>query len=115
MIHDYELFQMKEGKSVEEMFFQFSKIVYDPKSIGRSLKSIEQVRKNLRSLPMTWKPKVIALECLDLGKISYDELHGDLIAFENTHLNRRVQEEKKKSVAFKATLVEYENEKEEEE
>ncbi|XP_070055414.1 uncharacterized protein [Nicotiana tomentosiformis] len=58
--------------------------------------------------------KIIALECQNLEKISYDELRGDLIAFEKTHLDRQIQE-KKKTVAFKATVAEPENEKEEEE
>ncbi|XP_070049286.1 uncharacterized protein [Nicotiana tomentosiformis] len=61
-----------------------------------------------------WRmPKVIALECQDMDKISYDELRGDLIAFEKTHLDRQIQENKK-TVAFKATLVEPKNEEEEE-
>lgn len=38
LIHDYELFQMKEGKSVEEIFSRFSIIIGDLKSFGRPLK-----------------------------------------------------------------------------
>ncbi|XP_075103733.1 uncharacterized protein LOC142178301 [Nicotiana tabacum] len=100
LVQDYELFQMKDGESVEEMFSRFSKILGDLKSFGRPIKSDEQ-------------PKVIALDCQDLDKISYDELGGDLIAFEKTHLDRQIQE-KKKTVAFKATVAEPENEEEEE-
>lgn len=76
------------------------------------MKNGEQVRKILRSLPRAWQPKVIALECQDLDKISCDELLGDLIAFEKTHLNIRVQEEKKKIVAFKTTMAKSEKEEE---
>ncbi|XP_070050647.1 uncharacterized protein [Nicotiana tomentosiformis] len=106
---------MKDGESVEEIFSRFTKILGDPKSFGRPIKNGEQVRKILRSLPTIWQPKVIALECQDLGKISYDEHRGDLIAFEKTHLDRQIQQEKKKVVAFKATVAEPENEEEEEE
>ncbi|XP_033515569.2 uncharacterized protein [Nicotiana tomentosiformis] len=103
---------MKDGESVEEMFSKFSKILGDLKSFGRPVKSGEQVRKILRSLPTIWQPKVIALEYQDLDKIFYDELRGDLIVFEKTHLDRQIQE-KKKTVAFKATVAELENEEEE--
>ncbi|XP_070019975.1 uncharacterized protein [Nicotiana sylvestris] len=49
----------------------------------------------------------------DLDKMSYDELRGDLIAFEKTHLDMQIQQEKKKTVAFKATVAEPEDEEEE--
>nr|XP_016439704.1 PREDICTED: uncharacterized protein LOC107765553 [Nicotiana tabacum] len=115
IVRDYELFQMKDGESVEEMFSRFSKILGDLKSLGRPIKSGEQVRKILRSLPTIWQPKVIALECQDLDKMSYDKLRGDLIAFEKTHLDRQIQHKKKKTVSFKANVAELENEEEEEE
>ncbi|XP_070035000.1 uncharacterized protein [Nicotiana tomentosiformis] len=34
LVHDYELFQMKEGESIEEMFARFSKIISDLKAFG---------------------------------------------------------------------------------
>ncbi|XP_070026662.1 uncharacterized protein [Nicotiana sylvestris] len=111
LVREYELFQMKDGESVEEMFSRFSKILGDLKSFGRPIKSGEQVRKILRSLPTILKSKVIALECQDLDKISYDDLRGDLIAFEKTHLDKQIQE-KKKTIAFKSTMAEPENEDE---
>ncbi|XP_070054565.1 uncharacterized protein [Nicotiana tomentosiformis] len=67
LAHDYELFQMKEGESIEEMFARFSKIIGDLKAFG------------------------------------------DLIAFEKTHLMKTNLEEKKKTVAFKATTEGPEN------
>ncbi|XP_070043085.1 uncharacterized protein [Nicotiana tomentosiformis] len=114
LIRDYKLFQMKDGESVEEIFLRFSKILGDLKSFGRPTKNGEHVRKILKSLPTIWQPKVIALECQDLGKMAYDELRGDLIAFKKTHLDRKIQQEKKKTVAFKAIVAEPENEEEEE-
>ncbi|XP_070047057.1 uncharacterized protein [Nicotiana tomentosiformis] len=81
LVHDYELFQMKEGESIEEIFARFSKIISDLKSFGKPYSSGDQ----------------------DLNKLSYDELREELIAFEKTHLKKINQEEKKKTVAFKAT------------
>nr|XP_009774152.1 PREDICTED: uncharacterized protein LOC104224241 [Nicotiana sylvestris] len=74
LVHEYELFQMKEGEYVEKMFSRFNKIIGDLKSFGRPLKTGEQVGKILRSLPTAWQPKVIALECQDPDKISHDKL-----------------------------------------
>ncbi|XP_070042970.1 uncharacterized protein [Nicotiana tomentosiformis] len=51
LVRDYELFQMKNGEPVEEMFSRFSKILGDLKSFGRPIKSREHVRNILRSLP----------------------------------------------------------------
>nr|XP_016472589.1 PREDICTED: uncharacterized protein LOC107794602 [Nicotiana tabacum] len=103
LVHDYELFQMKEEEFIEEMFARFSKIIGDLKAFGKPYSSGDQVRKILRSLPTTWQKKVVALESQDLNKLSYDELRVDLIAFEKTYLKKKNQEEKKKTVAFKAT------------
>ncbi|XP_075111591.1 uncharacterized protein LOC142181864 [Nicotiana tabacum] len=35
LVHDYELFSMKEGESIEEMFARFSKIISDLKTFGK--------------------------------------------------------------------------------
>nr|XP_009783820.1 PREDICTED: uncharacterized protein LOC104232343 [Nicotiana sylvestris] len=109
LVHDYELFQMKEGEYIEEMFARFSKIISDLKAFGKPYSSSDQVRKILRNLPTTWQTKVVTLESQDMNKLSYDELRGELIAFEKTHLKKTKQEEKKKIVAFKATTEMAEN------
>ncbi|XP_019265683.1 PREDICTED: uncharacterized protein LOC109243223 [Nicotiana attenuata] len=101
LVHDYELFQMKEGESIEKIFARFNIIIEDLKAFGKPYSSGDQVRKVLRSLPTTWQTKVVALESQDLNKLSYDELRGYLIAFKKTHLKKMNQEEKTKIVAFK--------------
>ncbi|XP_070050011.1 uncharacterized protein [Nicotiana tomentosiformis] len=78
LVHDYELFQMKEGESIEEIFVRFSKIISDLKAFGKPYLSGDQVRKILRN-------------------------------FEKTHLKKTNQEEKKKTVAFKATTERTDN------
>ncbi|XP_070008562.1 uncharacterized protein LOC142165030 [Nicotiana tabacum] len=88
LVHDYKLFSMKEEESIEEMFARFSKIISDLKAFDKPYTSEDQVRKILRSLPTTWQTKVVTLESQDLNKLSYDELRGELIAFEKTHLKK---------------------------
>ncbi|XP_009773152.1 uncharacterized protein [Nicotiana sylvestris] len=62
LVHDYELFHMKEGESIEKMFAKFSKIISNLKAFGKPYSSGDQVGKILRSLPTTWKTKVVILE-----------------------------------------------------
>ncbi|XP_075112285.1 uncharacterized protein LOC142182172 [Nicotiana tabacum] len=95
--------KIKEGESIEEMFAGFSKIISDLKAFGTPYSRGYQVRKIMRSLPTTWQTKVVALESQYLNKLSYDEPRGDLIAFKKTQLKKTNQEEKKKTIAFKAT------------
>ncbi|XP_070045767.1 uncharacterized protein [Nicotiana tomentosiformis] len=109
LVHDYELLQMKEGESIEEIFTTFNKITSDLNTFGKPYTSGDQVWKILRSLPTTWQTKVVTLESQDLNKLSYDEIREDLIAFEKTHLKKTTQEEKKKTIAFKATTDMTEN------
>ncbi|XP_070006995.1 uncharacterized protein LOC142162190 [Nicotiana tabacum] len=71
-VHDYELFSMKEGESIEEMFVMFSKIISDLKAFGKPYTSSDQVRKILKSLPSTWQTKIVTLESQDLNKLSHD-------------------------------------------
>ncbi|XP_070002741.1 uncharacterized protein [Nicotiana sylvestris] len=78
-------------------------------SLRHPYSSGDQVRKILRSQPTTWQTKVVTLESQDLNKLSYDELRGELIAFEKTYLKKTNQEKKKKIVAFKATTEIAEN------
>ncbi|XP_070015878.1 uncharacterized protein [Nicotiana sylvestris] len=81
LVHDYELFQMKEGESIKQIFAQFSKIIGDLKVFGRPYSN----------------------------KLSSDELREDFIAFEKTHLKKTCQEEKKKTFSFKTTIEGFEN------
>ncbi|XP_070026316.1 uncharacterized protein [Nicotiana sylvestris] len=101
--------KIKEGESIEEMFAGFSKIISDLKAFGTLYSRGYQVRKIMRSLPTTWQTKVVALESQYLNKLSYDEPRGDLIAFKKTQLKKTNQEEKKKTVAFKATTERTDN------
>ncbi|XP_060190878.1 uncharacterized protein LOC132620203 [Lycium barbarum] len=57
--HDYEAFSMKDDENIESMFIRFSKIIGELKSLGVTYTNSQQVRKLVRSLPKTWKPKAI--------------------------------------------------------
>ena len=53
------------------------------RGLGGELKEKEVVRKVLRTLPMRYDPKVSTLEERDdLKKVTVDELHGILTAYE---------------------------------
>ncbi|XP_070032626.1 uncharacterized protein [Nicotiana tomentosiformis] len=60
----------------------------------------------------TNKVKETRINLLDLDKMSYEELRDDLIAFEKTHLDRQIHQEKRKIIAFKAIVAESEIEEE---
>nr|XP_009779723.1 PREDICTED: uncharacterized protein LOC104228873 [Nicotiana sylvestris] len=42
LVHDYEIFQMKEGESIEESFARFKKIIGDLKAFGKPYSSGEK-------------------------------------------------------------------------
>ncbi|XP_060187573.1 uncharacterized protein LOC132616852 [Lycium barbarum] len=83
--------------------------------LARSLENSQQVRKLVRSLPKTWETKAIVLEDGNLDMFTYDELRGNLIAFEKNHIQRYQKDEKKKVVAFKAQVEESDDDFKEEE
>ncbi|KAH0717748.1 hypothetical protein KY285_013779 [Solanum tuberosum] len=103
LVYEYKLSQMKEGETIEGMFARLSNIIGELKASGKTYSPIEHIRRVLRSLPPQWHAKVVALESMNLNNLTYDEVRRDLIAFEKTHLSKKIQEDnKKKTVAFKA-------------
>ncbi|XP_075099524.1 uncharacterized protein LOC142176293 [Nicotiana tabacum] len=68
LVYDYELFQMKEGEYIEEIFARFSKIISDLKVFGKLYSSGDQVRKILRNLPTTCLRKDTSQENKPTGK-----------------------------------------------
>jgi len=102
LVNEYELFKMAENENVEDMFSRFNKIICELKSLGMVYSNGLQVRKLIRSLPKAWQTKVAILEDGDLQKMTYDELRGNLMAYEQIHINRYNKDDKKKMVAFTA-------------
>ena len=51
LVHDYELFSIRDFESIVEMFSRFMVIVNELKALGKTYTEVEKVMKILRSLP----------------------------------------------------------------
>ena len=101
LVHQYELFKMKEDESIDQMFGRFQTITNGLKALGRIYDNQDHVRKILRSLPKRWRPKVTAIqEAKDLSKLKLDELLGSLKIHE-VELDGEEKSRKDKSIALK--------------
>ena len=68
LIHKYELFKMKEGEGIQEMFDRFNDILNGLKALCKTYSNPELVRKILRALPKSWASKKdVILEAKDLN------------------------------------------------
>lgn len=103
LVHEYELFTMRQEESISEMFARLSEITNGLKGLGKVCTEHDLVRKILRSLPTVWNPKVTAIEeAKDLSKLSIDELIGSLMTYE-LNQKRGEEEKRKKSLALRAS------------
>src|SRR5882757_4198323 len=79
----FESLKMKEEENIGEYLLRVDEVVNAIRGLGGELKEKEVVSKVLRTLPMRYDPKVSTLEERDdLKKITIDELHGILTAYE---------------------------------
>ncbi|XVF37301.1 hypothetical protein REPUB_Repub19eG0134400 [Reevesia pubescens] len=102
--HQYEMFKMQPGKDITAMFDRFTNIANKLKQLGKEIPENELVKKLLRSLPKSWKPKVIAIkEAKNLNIISLDEVCGSLLTHEQEM--KEDEEEKKKESAAKRRSI----------
>ncbi|KAL6315746.1 hypothetical protein AAG906_007171 [Vitis piasezkii] len=62
LVHDYELFSIKDFESIVEMFSRFLVIVNKLEALGKTYTEVEKVMKILRSLPRKWETKVTAIQ-----------------------------------------------------
>ena len=92
---------MKEEENIGEYLLHVDEVVNVIRGLGGKLKEKEVARKVLRTLPMRYDPKVSTLEeQYDLKKVTMDDLHGILTAYEmRTGLN----ETSKKEAVFKVS------------
>ncbi|XP_070032104.1 uncharacterized protein [Nicotiana tomentosiformis] len=58
LVHDYELFQIKEGQSIEEIFARFSKIISDLKAFSKPYSSGDQTRNDIDDDPEALKEEI---------------------------------------------------------
>ena len=116
LMHDYELFSIKDFESIVEMFSRFLVIVNKLEALGKTYTKVEKVMKILRSLPKKWETKVTPIqEAKDLTKLSLEELIGSLMTYEINLNNHQRVEENKKSIAFMASTNDDEEEESESE
>ena len=74
---------MKEDKYIASYFLRVDEIVNTMRGLGENVENTTLVQKILRSLPMRFDSKVLALEeRKDIDKLSMDELYGILTTYE---------------------------------
>ncbi|KAH9671428.1 hypothetical protein KPL70_017374 [Citrus sinensis] len=111
--HQYELFQMEQNENVYSMYTRFTDIVNTLGALGKTFSNSEKVKKIIRSLPKEWRPKRTAIEeAKDLNTLPLDDLIGSLISYEEDLAEENGHEEKKKSIALKASKYESDGESE---
>ncbi|VFQ83892.1 unnamed protein product, partial [Cuscuta campestris] len=101
---EYELFRMKEGEKIDEMFERFSKIINDLHALKKTYTNKDLVRKILRSLTPEWRSKAdVIYESIGISNVTIDGLRGNLKTYESTILTPSLSDQKKKGIALKAT------------
>jgi hypothetical protein len=79
----FEQLKMKEGEDITTYLMRVDEIVNTINGLGVEVDESMVVQKVLRSLPMRFDPKILALEEReDLGTLSMDELHVIFTAYE---------------------------------
>ncbi|WJX62105.1 25S rRNA (cytosine(2870)-C(5))-methyltransferase [Trifolium repens] len=123
LVHQYELFKMKDGEDIETMFSRFQILVSGLQVLNKSYTEADHMRKVLRSLPPKWRPKVTAFqESKDLDTVSLESLISslkshemELITDESTKKMKGIAlSSKSSSKALKAKIIESEDEASEE-
>ncbi|XP_070025223.1 uncharacterized protein [Nicotiana sylvestris] len=80
---EYELFEMKEDGSIQDMHTCFTFIINELHSLGEVIPRNKLVQKILSVLPGSWESKVNDVtEAKDLQKLTIDELIGNLKTYE---------------------------------
>jgi len=89
LVHQYELFKMKDDESIEQMYSRFQTLVSGLQILKKSYVAFDHVSKILRSLPARWRPKVTVIEDL-VSSLKVQEIG----------LNEHVLARKVKSIAL---------------
>jgi len=102
LVHQYELFRMKEDENIETMYSRFQTLVSGLQIPKKSYVASDHVNKILRSLPAKWRPKVTAIEeAKDINTLSVEDLISSLKCHE-IGLNEHEPMKKPKSIALKS-------------
>ena len=93
----FEELKMSENESFDSFYSKLNEVVVSKFNLGEKMKDSKIVRKILRSLPESFRAKVIAIEeSKDLNDTKVQELIGSLQTYEFSLPNQR----KSKSLAF---------------
>ncbi|VFQ82080.1 unnamed protein product [Cuscuta campestris] len=104
LTQEYEMFQMKEGEKIDDMFDRFSKIINDLHALKKTYTNKDLVRKILRCLTPEWRSKDDAIyESIGVSNVTIDGLKGNIKTYESTILTPSLDGQKKKEIALKAT------------
>jgi len=99
LVHQYELFKMKDDESTEEMYSRFQTLVSGLQILKKSYVASYHVSKILRSLPARWRAKVTTIEeAKDLNTLSVEDLVSSL-KVDKLSLNEH-ESAKSKSIAL---------------
>lgn len=99
LMHEYELFHMKNGEDISDMQRRFTHIVNQLNGLGKSISDKQQINKIVRCLTREWQPKITAIaESRDLATMTIATLFGKLKEHEMElhRLNDHEKKEKKK-------------------
>ncbi|MED6117743.1 hypothetical protein PIB30_112614, partial [Stylosanthes scabra] len=96
---------MQEGEGVEVTLEKLNKIINSLKMLEKKFTEEEIVDKVLWSLTPKWNSKITVIEeGRNFNVLTYDQLRGNLLAYEVKYLNNQSEEEKKKkSLALKSS------------
>jgi len=102
LVHQYELFRMKEDENIETMYSRFQTLVFGLQILKKRYVASDHVNKILRSLPAKWRPKVTSIEeAKDLNTLSVEDLISSLKC-RGIGLNEHEPVKKPKSIALKS-------------
>jgi len=100
LVHQYELFKMKDDESIEEIYSRFQTLVSRLQILKKSYVASDHVSKILKSLPARWRPKVTAIkEAKDLNTLSVEDIVSSFKVHELS-LNEHESAKKSKSLAL---------------
>ncbi|KAJ8768804.1 hypothetical protein K2173_023708 [Erythroxylum novogranatense] len=105
LLHDYEMFVMKDGESISTMLDRFAEIINGLGNLGKHMTDSEKVKKILRSLPKEWDSQVTTImESKDLNHLEFNALVGSLINYEIILKSRGGRGKSQKSIALKVNI-----------
>lgn len=106
LITQYEVFIMKEGKTIQEMHTKLTTITNELHCLGEDIRPTKHVRKVLSILPKAWESEVNAIiEAKDLKTMNIDELIGNLKTYElkKKQDKARGEHKKERNLVLKST------------